>query len=90
MDKVWIMTQESNVNGEIYFNVVVCDSEQSARKAMQQEMDWIKNESNHFKNYDPNDESLEIEQTENRFFIMDECDDYYEEIIISEKEVMKL
>ena len=88
--KVWVMTQESCVDGEVHFNVVVCDSEETAKAQMQSEIDWLKNESIHFKGYDPNDESLEIEESEHRFFIMDECDDYYEEIIVDEKEITTL
>lgn len=88
--KVWIMTQESNVDGDVNYNVVVCDSEQTALSLMEREKKWIAEESHHFKGYDPNDESLEIEESKHRFFIMDECDDYYEEIIVDEKEITTL
>lgn len=88
MEKVWIMTQESNVDGEIYFNVVVCKDEETAFCEMAEEREWIKNDSHHFKGYDPNDENLTIEENDHRFFIMDNSDDYYEEIKIFEKEII--
>jgi len=88
--KVWVMTQESNVDGDVSFNVIVCDSEKAALAQMEREKEWIAEESNHFKGFDPNDESLEIEESKHRFFIMDECDDYYEEIMVMEKEITTL
>lgn len=86
--KVWVMTQESKTHYDVIFNVIVCDSEQAALKEMEREKEWIAEESYRFKDYDPNDDSLVIEECEHRFFIMDEGGDYYEEIKVEEKEIV--
>jgi hypothetical protein len=88
--KVWVMTQESNVDGEILFNTLVCDSEKTALTEMQREIEWIKNESFHFRNFDERGDDFEVEQSEHRFFINDDTDDYYEEIIVKETEIITL
>jgi hypothetical protein len=87
MEKIWLVTQESNVDGEILFNVVPCVSEETAKKIMQEEKETILNESHHFGNsVDPYDD-FEIEESGNTFFINDPCDDYYEEIKVFEAEI---
>ena len=88
--KVWVMTQESNVDGEILFNTLVCDSEKTALTEMQREIEWIKNESFHFRNFDERGDDFEVEQSEHRFFINDDTDDYYEEIMVKETEIITL
>ena len=88
--KVWVVTQESCVNGEINFNVVVCDSEETAKAQMQKEIDWLKNESIHFRDFDKEVEEFEVDQEDCRFFLNDTWDDYYEEIIVMEKEITTL
>ena len=87
---VWVMTQESCVDGEVHFNVVVCDSEETAKAQMQKGIDWIKNDSSHFRNFDEKGDNFEIEESEYRFFINDDYDDYYEEIMVMEKEITTL
>lgn len=87
-EKVWVLTQESNVDGEIYFNVNVCKDRETAIHTMEKEKEWIKNDSCHFRGYDPDDEDLTIEENDHRFFINDESDDYYEELHIEEKEII--
>ena len=88
-EKKWVVTQESNVDGEIHFNVLVCDSKEIALRKMAEEIEWIRTESSHFRGFDQEGEDFEIEQTEHRFFIMDDSDDYYEEIMVYEKEIIK-
>lgn len=86
--KVWVMTQESNVNGEIFFNVLVCNSEETAKAEMKKEIEWIKNESHHFRDFDKRGDIFETERSEHRFFINDDIGDYYEEIMVTEKEIV--
>lgn len=86
-EKVWVFTQESNVNGEIHFNVIVCKDRETAVQTMEKEKEWIRKDSWHFRDYDPNDEELTIEESDHSFYINDECDDYYEELFIEEKEI---
>jgi hypothetical protein len=35
MEKIWLFTQESNIDGEIYFNVVPCKDEATAKKLLE-------------------------------------------------------
>ena len=88
-EKKWIMTQESNVDGEIIFNVLVCENKKIALRKMTEEIEWIKNESNHFAGFDQKEDEFNIEQSDQGFFITDNSDDYYEKISISEKEIIK-
>ena len=88
-EKKWIMTQESNVDGEIIFNVLVCENRKIALREMAEEIEWIKNESNHFAGFDQKEDEFNIEQSDQGFFITDKADDYYEKISISEKEIIK-
>lgn len=86
MEKIWIVQQESNVDGEILINVVPCISEETAKEIMLEEIRTLMNEG-HYTDYKdwPND--FILEQTDTSFFIKDTCDDYYEDIKIFEKEI---
>ena len=85
--KIYLVKQESNVDGEILFNVVPCISKETAKKIMDEEIHTLMNEG-HYVDYKewPND--FIIEQTDTHFFIKDNVDDYYEEINIEEKELI--
>ena len=86
MKKIWLVTQESNVDGEIMFNAIPCASEETAKKVMQDEISTLLNES-HFIAFIDRPDDFIIEQTETSYYIEDSCDDYYENIIIEEKEI---
>ncbi len=92
MDKIWLVTQESNVDGEILFNVTPCATEEVAKKVFEQ----LKKETlsnGHFGDYNDllgTDDEYEVyEDKEGEFFIDDPCDEYYEFIQIEEKEILK-
>ena len=89
--RVWIVQQESNVDGEIIINSVPCASLEAARKVLQDEKETILNESPHYDHYTPEEleEEFEIEEGDDRWYINDPCDDYYEDIKIIEKEVVQ-
>ena len=88
--KVWIVLQESCVDGEIIVNPVPCASLKVAKKALQDEKNTILHESHHFGNMTDDDRAeMEIEEDEVSFYINDPFDDYYEDIKIIEKEVVK-
>ena len=89
--RVWIVQQESNVDGEIIINSVPCASLEAARKVLQDEKETILNESPHYDHYTPEEleEEFEIEEDDDRWYINDPCDDYYEDIKIVEKEVVE-
>jgi len=86
MKKIWLVTQESNVDGEIMFNVVPCASEETAKKVMQDEIRTLLNES-HFIAFTDRPDDFILEQTETSYYIEDTCDDYYEDINIEEKQI---
>ena len=86
MKKIWLVTQESNVDGQIMFNVVPCVSEETAKKVMQDEITTLLNES-HFIAFIDRPDDFILEQTETSYHIEDTCDDYYEYITIEEKEI---
>ena len=86
MEKIWIVTQESKVDGQILFNVVPCASEETAKQVMQDEIKTLLNESHFIALVDRPDDFI-VEQTEYSYYIEDTCDDYYEDINIVGKEI---
>ena len=86
IEKIWLVTQESNVDGQIMFNVVPCISEETAKKVMQDEIRTLLNES-HFIAFIDRPDDFVLEQTETSYYIEDTCDDYYEDINIEEKQI---
>jgi hypothetical protein len=88
MEKIYLVIQESNVDGEIYINVVPCSSLEVAQKVMTEEKNTILNESPHYKDYKDCPEDYEIEETETHIYIDSLYDDYYENIYIQEKEIL--
>jgi len=86
IEKIWLVTQESNVDGQIMFNVVPCVSEETAKKVMQDEIRTLLNES-HFIAFTDRPDDFILEQTETSYYIEDTCDDYYEDINIEEKQI---
>lgn len=85
--KIWLVIQESNVDGDILINVQPCESERTAKKVLAEWKNTILAESKHFgKPYNSKSdmEDYEIEESETMFHINDPNDAYYEEIDISE------
>jgi len=87
LQKVYIVQQESNVDGELLFNAVPCVSEETAKKVMQDEIRTLLNES-HFIAFTDRPDDFILEQTETSYYIEDTCDDYYEDIKIVEKVIV--
>ena len=86
LQRVWIVLQESCVDGEIIVNAVPCASLKAAKKVLQDEKNTILHESHHFSNMTDDDmEEMEIEEDEVSFYINDPFDDYYEDIKIADK-----
>ena len=90
LQKVYIVQQESNVDGELLFNSVPCTTLEAARKILQDEKNTILHESRHYTGYtkDELEENFYIEESDDRWYINDPCDDYYEDIQIVEKIVV--
>ena len=58
MEKVWVVTQESNVDGEIHFHVVVCKDKETALETMEEKKKWLRENHSHFKNYEKDDDLI--------------------------------
>lgn len=77
---------ESNVDGEFLFEVYPCDTLEVAQAKVQEfKNDVLSN--GHFSNIDTNDCSIEKDD-ENRYFIMDNTDDYWEDIYIKKSKLL--
>lgn len=98
--KIWLVTQESNVGGDILFNVVPCISKEVAKKVMQEEIETILDESLKYKDarrwMAGDDDTLDYDECpfvwENEnpdsWYLKIMYDDYYESINIEEKEIL--
>jgi hypothetical protein len=90
MDKIWIVLQESNVDGELIINATPCESLGLAKEVLKEEKEYILNESFHYSRMSDEDmKEMEIEETDTSYYINDPCDDYYEDIKIIEKNIVK-
>ena len=90
LQKVYIVQQESNVDGELIINAVPCATREAARKVLQNEKNTILHESTHYmgRTKDELEEDFYIEESDDRWYINDPCDDYYEDIKIIEKVIV--
>ena len=79
--KIFNVVWESNVDGEIFYEFYPCDTIEVARAKMTECINDVQTEG-HFLNADHED--CTIESSEDRYFIMDETDDYWEDIYIKE------
>lgn len=88
MEKIYLVIQESNVDGELLFNAVPCSSLEIARKVMQEEKETILSDSFRYKDFEEHPEDYQFEEDEDSVFINLLFDDYYEQIHIEEKEII--
>jgi hypothetical protein len=87
--KIYNVIFESNVDGEMMFEAVPCATEEIAKRVLKEQRDLILNESLHFSNLTDDDmDEMEIVDTDEHFYINDQCDDYYEDYYIEEKDVI--
>ena len=98
IEKIWLVTQESMVDGALMFNVTPCACKETAMQVMRDEEQTILNESPKYKDALPyfegkiseeemDDFCYEIDESEYGFYIRNLCDDYYENIRIEEKNI---
>ena len=94
MEKVWIVLQESNVDGEILLNVTPCADYETAKSVMDEEIDTLLSEGK-YEGLDLDEiengeeEDYTLERDDKSFYLSCEYDDYYEHIDIMEKEIVK-
>ena len=88
MNKIFILVQTSNVDGEYITNVTPCASMDLAKKLMQEEIDTLFS-SGHYSDYNTDAESYLVEGSteEGHFYIKDNTDDYWEDLNIEEKTI---
>ena len=85
--KVYVVVQESCVDGDIITNATPCATIEAARKVIADEIETICKESPAYKGLDignPSDKWL-VDFSGGNIFIKVECDDYYEYFKIDEK-----
>ena len=97
-EKIYLVKQESNVDGEFHFNVVPCKDMETAKRVLAEEVNTLLAESPKYKdakswidgddtlNYDDCPYSWENDK-DDAFYISCTCDDYHELITIEEKEI---
>jgi hypothetical protein len=90
LQKVYIVQQESNVDGEILFNSVPCTTMDAALGVLKRQVNTILRESHHFSGRTKKEleEDFEIEESSDSYYINDPSDDYYEDIKIIEKVIV--
>jgi len=97
-EKVWVVTEQSNDDGEIHFLVQPCRDEATARRVMQEWKQALLSEHVKYtgaKPYvdgekDPDDQECcyEWDESDHGFYIKVIDDDYYEDISIIEKQLI--
>ena len=85
--KVYVVTQESCVDGEIITNAVPCATMEAAKQVMKEEIETIVNESPKYRGLDLNNptDEYEVDIEETSVNINLPYDDYYERFRIDEK-----
>jgi len=99
MDKIWILLQESNVDGAMFINVTPCADLETAKAEMTKKIDTLLSNGKYSGldldeiERDQNDEDADcdytLERDETSFYLSCNYDDYYEELDIFEKEIVK-
>lgn len=87
--KIKVIKEEYNNDGEIQFDVHLCGSQQLLDTKFQELKDYYKSLPQ-FKNNDEyyGENSIKIEESEDSFYMYNECDDYYILLEIIEKEIL--
>lgn len=81
---VFLVQQESNVDGDVVFDVTPCKDRETAEKLFNEKIKSIRSEGH----FDHEDEDFTVSEAEGHYFITDECDDYYEDITIEKAKVL--
>ena len=90
MKSVWLLIQESNVDGEIIVNATPFSNEKKVRNALDETKHEILTDYRHYKQFSSEElkEYFTIDESENGYFIEDNTDDYYECLRIEKKKVL--
>lgn len=85
LTKTYIVVQESNVDGNVISDIIPCASMDVAKRVMRDKKNSLLHVFGHFKDCDVNE--MEVEEGEERYFIQDPSDDYYELLYIQTSQV---
>jgi hypothetical protein len=85
--EVWIVTHESNLDGEVIFSVTPCETEEIAKKVFEKAKTKIM-ESPIYKGYEENKDDYHVVDANHHYFIRTSSDDYYEDIAFYKKEMV--
>jgi hypothetical protein len=83
--KTYVVVQESNVDGNVISDVIPCVSMNVAKRVLRDKKNSLLHTYGHFKDCDVNE--MEVEEGEQRYFIQDPSDDYYELLYIQASQV---
>ena len=83
--KAYVVVQESNVDGNVITDIIPCVSMNVAKRVMREKKNNLLHIYGHFKDCDINE--MEVEEGEERYFIQDPVDDYYELLYIQTSQV---
>ena len=81
---VFLVQQESNVDGNVIFDVTPCKDRETAEKLFNEKIKTIRSKGH----FDHEDEYFTVSEEEDHYFITDGCDDYYEDITIVKSKVL--
>lgn len=87
MNKIYILVQESTVDGEFSVNVTPCATMEVARAKMQKEYDTLRKEGHYSELEEHEDYTTTI--TENSIDMFDNFNNYSEFLHIEEKEIAR-
>ena len=90
LKKVFILTIEDNVDGEMFYHVKAFSTKNKAKKAMIEQAKTMQNDVNSaFYKFgsEKNSEDFDVEESETRLYVKTVNDDYYCEMNIIECEV---
>ena len=87
--EIWLMTQESKVDGDIFFNVIPCETEAAAKVEMEKKVRTLMNKSPYIE-YTNRSLDFIVEKTKKSYYIEDICNPYYEYIRIEKKEIVTI
>lgn len=85
--KLFVITKEEMIDGEVNINVEVATKYEKAKKYFNDEIEKFKNDDMVKRHYDTEDFELE-EKYETSYFVKSNCDDFYFQIDIEEKETI--
>lgn len=90
--KIYLVCLESNLDGEVFFDVVPCKTIERAREIIREERNTTLEESYPFSNYTleelKNNDDFDVIDEDDRFYVNGSFTGYWEDYYIKEKEIV--